>query len=362
MTAASQAIPAERARLADLTRTQVESLRRLGSPFYAGLYEPAIEDIEAGGPVWRLLETAIDEPFGDALGMRLLGGIHRLVLEGHLPELAEHFPSVGGDGDAVACWPKLREVVEERGEDLVPYLHRPSQTNEVGRSAALVGGFLRIARSTGLPLRVLELGASAGLNLRFDRYWYSDGELGWGDPSSPVRFVDLWDGAVPDFEAECRVDERSGCDAYPVDPTTEDGRLTLLSCVWPDQRERFDILRHALDVAGSFPVRVDRAQIPEWLEQRLAEHRTRMATVVFHSVVWGYLNEAEQARVWELLDLAGARASDDAPLAWLRLEPTATTEHAELWCTTWPGADERLLATSGFHLGRVNWLVRTDRD
>lgn len=358
MTAATNAIPASRARLADFARAQVESFRRLGSPFYADLYEPAIADIEEGGPAWRLLEPVADEPFGEELGTRLLGGVHRLVLEGHLPELATHYPSSGGDGDGAACWPRLRQVIEERAGELAPCLRRAPQTNEVGRSAPLVGGFLRIARTTGLPLRVLELGASAGLNLRFDRYWYADGELGWGDASSPVRFVDLWDGHVPDFHAECRVDERSGCDAHPVDPTTEDGRLTLLSNVWPDQRERFELLRHALDVAGGFPVKVDEALIPEWLEQRLTEHRAGTATVVFHSVVWGYLSESEQARVWELLDLAGARATDEAPLAWLRLEPTATTEHAELWCTTWPGADERLLATSGFHLGRVNWLAR----
>ncbi len=362
MTAAPKAIPASRARLADHTRTQVASFRRLGSPFYADLYEPAVADVEAGGPVWRLLEPVVDEPFGQALGMRLLGGVHRLVLEGHLPDLAQHFPSVGGDADAAACWPKLRQVVDERVTDLAPYLRRAPQTNEPGRSAALTGGFLRIARSTGLPLRVLELGSSAGLNLRFDRYWYADGDLGWGDPTSAVRFVDIWDGAVPDFDAECRVHERRGCDLHPVDPTTEDGRLTLLSYIWPDQRERFTLLRHALDVAGGFPVTVDEARAEVWLEQRLGEHRSGMATVVFHSVVWGFLNEPEQARVWELLDLAGARASKDAPLAWLRLEPTVTTEHAELWCTTWPGADERLIATSGFHLGRVNWLVRSDHD
>lgn len=347
-----------RAMLAAAMRAQVESFRRLGSAFYAELTVPAIADLEAGGVVWDTLEPLADEPFTVTLGMRLLAGVHRVVLEGHRPELARHFPSVGGDGDAAAAWPLVREVIAEHGEALRAYLRRAPQTNEVGRSAAMIGGFLRVARLTGRPLRILELGASAGLNLRFDRYWYADGELGWGDPASPVRFVDLWDGAVPDFDAECRIEERRGCDAHPIDPTTEDGRLTLLSYVWPDQRERFELLRNALDVAATTPAPVDEARIPDWLDARLREHRVGMATVVFHSVVWGYLREAAQAKVWELLDAAGGRATRDAPLAWLRLEPTATTDYAELWCTTWPDADERLLATSGFHLGRVNWLVR----
>lgn len=345
-----------RSRLALLAREQARSFEQLGSPFYAVLYGFVADDIADGGPIAALLAPYVDVPFGATLGMRLLGGVHRLVLEGEADDLAKHYPSTDGDGDAEAAWPKFRELVAVREEELEPYLRRSPQTNEVGRSAALVGGFLRIASTTGRPLRLLEIGSSAGLNLRFDQYFYSDGDFSFGDPRSPVRFVDLWDGAIPDFDANCTVAERRGCDTNPVDPTTEDGRLTLLSYVWPDQQERFDMLRHALDVAGDFPAIVDRADAPEWLERRLAERRDRTATVVFHSVVWGYLAERDQARVWELLDAAGTRASDDAPLAWLRLEPTAYTEHAELWCTTWPGADERMLATSGFHLGRVNWM------
>jgi len=352
-----RAAGAVRSRLAALARDQARSFDLLGSPFYRDLYAPVADDIEAGGPSLELLAPLVDEPFGRTLGMRLLGGVHRLVLEGEVPELAAHYPSVGGDGDAEAAWPVFRELLETRPEQLAGYLRRAPQTNEVGRCAALTAGFLRIAASTGRPLRLLELGASGGLNLRFDRYWYSDGELGFGDERSPVRFVDLYDGAIPDFGADCRVTERRGCDPHPVDPTTEDGRLTLLSYVWPDQHQRFELLRHALDVAGDFPVTVDEAGASEWLEQRLAEWRDGTTTVVFHSVVWGYLAEREQARVWELLDAAGMRATADSPLAWLRLEPTAYTEHAELWCTTWPGNDERMLATSGFHLGRVNWLV-----
>lgn len=348
---------AVRARLAALARDQADSFDRLGSPFYRDLYAPVADDIEAGGPCFELLAPLVDEPFGRTLGMRLLGGVHRLVLEGEAPELAAHYPSTDGDGDAAAAWPAFRALLETRPEQLAGYLRRPPQTNEVGRCAALTPGFLRIAAATGRPLRLLELGSSAGLNLRFDRYWYSDGDRGFGDDRSPVRFVDQYDGAIPDFDADCRVAERRGCDPYPIDPTTEDGRLTLLSYVWPDQHQRFELLRHALDVAGSFPATVDAAGAPEWLEHRLSEWREETTTVVFHSVVWGYLAEREQARVWELLDAAGMRATTGSPLAWLRLEPTAYTEHAELWCTTWPGNDERMLATCGFHRGRVNWMA-----
>ncbi|MCB1040214.1 MAG: DUF2332 family protein, partial [Acidimicrobiales bacterium] len=61
------------------------------------------------------------------------------------------------------------------------------QTNEVGRSATLLGGFLEVGRG-GLPLRVLEVGASAGLNLRFDRYRYVAAGRSWGPAQSPLQF------------------------------------------------------------------------------------------------------------------------------------------------------------------------------
>jgi hypothetical protein len=58
-----------------------------------------------------------------------------------------------------------------------------------------------------------------------------------------------------------------------------------------------------------------------------------------------------------LLEDAGARATPQAPLAWLRLEPPNRTLAgrdvkpglAELRLTRWPGGSERLLAHAGYH-------------
>jgi hypothetical protein len=63
-----------------------------------------------------------------------------------------------------------------------------------------------------------------------------------------------------------------------------------------------------------------------------------------------------------LLRAAGARATPDAPLAWLRLEPHPQTYvPAELRVSIWPPrggvVENRLLAKTGFHLGPVEWLA-----
>jgi hypothetical protein len=331
----------------------------MGSPFYGELLARMAADVAADGPVGRFLAARHDSTYEEAVPLRLLGGVHRLVLAGQAPELAARFPSVGGDGDADAAWPAVLETLETHADVIRDALTRPPQTNEVGRSAVLVGGFLVVARDTGLPLRALEVGSSAGLNLRFDRYWYESDGVGYGDAAAPVRFTGLWEEGRPPFDAPLTIAERRGCDRDPIDAGTEDGRLTLLSYVWPGQTERFAMLRAALDVARGFPVTIDRAAIPDWLARQLREPVRGRATVVFHSITWQYLTDDERAAAEGELGRAGERASRDEPLAWLRLEPSADLTHTELRVTTWPGGREQLLARGHYHLGPVRWVAST---
>ncbi len=158
--------------LAERLRFQAAGCAGLGSPLYASLLEQAADDLDEEGDVWAVLAGFEGESEWSALALRLMGAIHRIVLLGELPELARHYPSTGGDGDAEAAWPPFKRALAERRDDVRSLVTRGCQTNEVGRSAALLGGFLEVAHRTRLPLRLLELGASAGLNARWDRYRY----------------------------------------------------------------------------------------------------------------------------------------------------------------------------------------------
>lgn len=360
--------------LAGQLRVQAGYCRSLGSPLYEHLLLRAADDAAAGGPVWRLFEGRAEAP-ADSAPLALAGGVHRLVLSGRAPGLAPWFPSAAvaageepGPVDGDAAWREFLRVVEERREEVVALLDHPIQTNEVGRSAALLGGFLEVARAhPGLPLRLAEIGASAGLNLRWNRYRYEDARWAWGEPSSPVVFPSVFAGdAAPSLEAPVTVAERSGCDRAPVDATTEDGRLTLMSYVWADQVERFARLRGALEVARRVPASVERADAFDWLERRLPRRRSGTATVVFHSVVTLYFSPDQRERLAGMLADAGASATEDEPLAWLRFEHPDTGDSTargwgrlgkpEVRLTMWPGGEERLLAVSSAHGPPVRWL------
>jgi hypothetical protein len=336
-----------------------------GSPFYARLLQLMIEDVRASGPVWRILEPFAAEPFEAVYPLRLLGGVHGLVLRGRAASLAARFPSTGGDGDVDAAWPHFLALVADPPVELLAAFRRAVQTNEVARSVALVGGLLVVASRTRHPIRLLELGASAGLNLRIDRYWYEQDGIGWGDPASSLRFVDRYEAAAPPFGTALEIAERRGCDRDPIDATTEDGRATLLSYVWPGMTERFDALTRALEIARAVPVEIDRADVDDWLPAQLAVPAPGRTTVVWHSIVWQYLDTATRARVARAIAAAGDVASANAPLAWLSFEPPPHAfARPELRLRSWPrarrdgdgdGDGDELLARAGFHQQPVEW-------
>lgn len=317
-------------------------------PLYQPLLRALADDVEAGGPSWRPLAPVAHLPGDDAVPLRLLGAAHRSALSGQAPAYAAHLPTCGGDGDAVAAWPALRDLCASGTLDEGTL--QPVQTNEPGRAAALLPGFVEVTARTGLPLRLLEVGASAGLLLRFDAYRYQIGTEAWGPTGSPVSIVAEGDAPLGPVE----VASRHGCDIHPLDPVADD--LLLLSFVWPSQVERFRRLEAALALAPSLPVSIDRAGAASWLGAQLAAPADGVATVVYHSIVWQYLSAEERTAATVAIVGAGERARREAPLAWLRLEPhPRPVTGAELRLTTWPVGEEQVLALCGYHGGPIRW-------
>jgi hypothetical protein len=289
---------------------------KLGSPMYEALLRRMSEDVRVGGPCLAALEPhAVRSRM--LAPLLLLAAIHRMVLEGRLPEAARFYPSMGGQADVDELWPHFLEAVPRA------VLPVSVQTNEVGRSCALLPGFVEIVRRVGLPLRLLEIGASAGLNLRWDKFPFLE---------------------VP---TTIRVVERRGCDLSPIDPTLDESRPALLCFIWPDQIDRLSQLGQIIDIARRVPAPVDRCDAPDWLRIHLADRRPGVATVVFHSVVMPYLTEEGRENVRRVIEEAGSRASAEAPLAWLSMEPGA--DQADIHLVMWPGGERRLIAQSGFH-------------
>lgn len=327
-----------------------------GSPLYATILDAVGTAVATDGPARRVFAPCAGATFGDAVVLRLLAGVHDLVLAGRAPELARHYPSVGGTPGADVGEVFLR-VVATHEDEVTRAMTRPVQTNEVGRSVALLCGLLAVA-TPDRPLRIFEVGASAGLNLWFDRYRYEADGWSLGPVDASLRFVDPFGGRPPASTAMPVVVERRGCDLEPIDPETDVGRRRLRSFVWADQQARRDRLDRAIDAIGDGDPVVDRASAPDWIASRLARPEAGATTVVVHSIVLQYLPIEERRRFVETVEAAGEAATVDAPVAWLRMEPAG--DHAETRLTTWPGGRTSVVATSGYHGPPVR-VVHPDR-
>ena len=219
-----------------------------------------------------------------------------------------------------------------------------------------------IARDTGLPLRLREIGSSGGLNLRPDAYWYEQDGSGWGAADSTVRFVDLWPDGVPPFATGAEIIDRRGCDRDPIDAAADGGALTLLSYIWPEPEARFTRARDAMEIARATPV-ADRPRrcgrlgargnlpSPRPGAQRSCSTRSCGSTSVRRP-------RPPSAPRSTRPDAARLRRRHSR---WLRLEPHPETyAPALLQLTLWDGRvaepAPRLLATTGFHGGVITWL------
>ena len=348
--------------LVDALRWQGASCAAMGSPFSGALLDRvAVALIDrpslraAFAPWWNLSRQAL---FADAVALRWLGALHDLALEAPGDALAATYPGGGRPGDADRAWPLVLEAMDGNPARIVDFMRHEPQTNEVRRSAVLLPGFLTVAAQTSLPLRILELGASAGLNQLWDQRRYRLGELGeWGPPAARVRLDIEWRGGPPSLAANVRVEGRAACDRKPVDLADPVQRRRLRAYIWPDQTDRLERLDAAIAETLAAGIAVEAQDAFVWA-RREARPRPGVAVVVFHSAFFGYMPAENQAALVEFLADAGSHADPTAPLAWLRMEPpTDNPAMMELRLTLWPGGEDRRLATAHPHGAWIEWAT-----
>lgn len=337
-----------------------------GSPLTHRLLLDAAADLEAGGDVATALAGHEHDRLADAPGLRLAGALHRLALLRLAPGYALHLPSCGGTPDLDRLWPAAAAALAEHLPTVREWVAATAvQTNESGRLGPLWGGLQVASQRAGLPVRLLEVGASGGLNLRPDRVGLDTPAGLLGDAASPLRVTADWTGAPDaDLRAPLPVVARAGCDVDPVDPTTTAGRAHLGSFVWPDDRVRWERLRAALALATAEPVPVRRASAAAFLADELAVPVPGVLTVVWHSVVRQYVDRPERERARAVLAGAARRADARAPLAHLSYEPARHLApdgtpgyRFELRLRTWPGeGGAEVLGHGGGHGTPFTWV------
>jgi len=296
---------------------------------------------QTGGAVFAAIESWPGDLASDGVIFRLNAGLHALALEGREAGVLAALYRGAAMPSTFALEAALAHALDVHADALLGWLAFPTQTNEVARVAGLVAALLELGKEAALPCEVLELGASAGLNLNFPRYAVLLGEVSAGAPHSAVRLAPQWrGGAAP--AGTLAVSGARGVDLHPLDAAEPDDRQRLAAYLWPGETARAARLAAAIGIAAAHPPHVDTGLASAWLLQRFAEPQGEgVRRVVFHSMVLQYAGSQERAAIDYAFALAGARAGPERPLARVSIEWRADRAAVELRIAQWDGAGQQ---------------------
>jgi len=342
--------------LRDALMSQAGHCAALDSPFMARML-PLLAEI---WPERSALDTAVQDfdgdigPKGHSLPLRLASGLHALVLTKQDPVLAAAYPPNTVTNEVLKD--SVAQALTTHEDFLLNWITLPPQTNEVRRSAVLIAGAHHLSMMTGANnLRLSELGASAGLNLMFDRYALVAGDTRLGAFDAALTLTPDWKGAAPE-QADFLVTDRHGVDLNPLEPHDPEHALRLRSYLWADQPHRLVLTDAAIAANAAI---VDRGDAIDWLERRLDATPDQQMHLIFHTIAWQYFPKDAQAKGTALIEAAGAKATSDAPLAWLRMEADDGTNGALVSARIWPGDHYIQLGRVDFHGRWVDWAPET---
>jgi len=337
----------------DLAR-QAAIAGELGSPFVQHVLEAAWRQLDHAPRLAETIDFWAGDFAADAVAMRLNAGLHALARRGSHPALSRLYRERVGDFDAI-----IAAVLALEEDELLQWLHWPTQTNEVARSSAFMAALLTMAARDPRPVELLEIGTSAGLNLNLTRYRHILGGRAFGDPHSRLTLEPEWVGSPPP-SATVEVTRAQGVDLRPIviaDPLAQE---RMMAFVWADREDRRARLAAAIAVARGSPPVVHRGSAPEWLvEQTARPQPDGVRRVVVHSMVAQYLTDAERRSLFDAILRAGRRSTPDRPFAWISLEWTADRREVQLRLAEWPTADGdgiiTTLATCHPYGNRIDW-------
>jgi len=324
---------------------------KLGSPFTGLVCKLAGERLDAATPVGKAVLgwSGDPDPMADNLPLRLAGSLHALVMNGEAPALAALYPP-NPTPSPDALWGALSDTIAAHPGALIQRLAVAPQTNEAGRAAAIMTGLMTVAAQYPLPFELFELGCSAGLNLNLARFSYDLGGVAQGPVGSPVHLKPKWVGPPPP-SARVEILSTRGVDISPLDVRKPEDRERLIAYVWPEQAERLARVRAAVDLALKFPPHIDVGDAAAWTEQTLLPEPTPgVIRVLYHTIAYQYFPAETQERIRAHADKVGARATKDAPFAWLRMEADPEFDRKpSIRLTLWPDGAERVLGVAHPH-------------
>lgn len=327
------------------------------SPLYDRLSSGVAADPE-------LLSLAAHARIGQPVPNLFLAAVHWLLLKGAQHPVSAFYPSVAGastrDGDP---YPHFKSFCLEHRQEIIGLIStRIVQTNVIARCTSLMPAFATVAlRSNGKPFSLVEIGASAGLNLLWDRYGYSYGQgINCGDPTSAVQLSCTLRGShrPPVPEVLPSVVSRVGLDLKPIDLHDPEATQWLLALVWPERGDERELLQAAFGIARADPATVMPGDALDLLPHVLKTIPSDSALCLFHTHTLNQFSLEARARWWEIVHQIGTER--DVYIVSQEMAPGEAYAVLELTSIEDGVIERRHLANCDSHSAWLEWLVPED--
>lgn len=324
------------------------------SPLYAALARATAEDD-------FLLALAARARPGQPPPNMLFAAVHALLLAGDRDHpLAAFYASLTAVPAAPeGAYPAFVDFCRRREPEIIALLdRRVVSTNEVRRAACLLPAFAVMVACAPGPIHMVEVGASAGLNLLWDRYAYDYGGAGrLAPPRAPLTLSceSRGSGPLPLPAQMPLVRRRVGIDPVPLDPGDPEDAAWLRALVWPEQADRVQRLETALRLAAALRPEVIAGDVHDRLPEVAAALPAGGTFCVFHSFTLNQFSAAARDRFETVLGRLGrARRLYRIALEW----GTAAAPELRLIRYDSDGSEPRLLALCDAHGAWIDWRHR----
>ena len=277
--------------------------------------------------------------------------------------LSRFFPAVSGEAIPVdSPVEAFRNFCLAHRSELIPKLRSGrTQTCVVHRCTTLlpaIGNLPRVAVAGG-RVGLLEIGPSAGLNLRLDRYRYvyrddAGREVRWGEADAhPILECSVLNGELPPVPGALDVVARRGLDLNPIDLADPEELRWLRALIWPEHIERAQLMDQAIALAEEVPIEIEAGDATRDLEAQIEKLPADAPRVLFATHVFYQIPREGLIAILESI----ARASRSLPVDLIVMESTGEGDSRIDWFAFEEGErkSRTALGRSDSHGRSIEW-------